>query len=107
MMFPDRTPSDLYLYTTFIGGSRNQELARASRLPFQLYIHSCSNCFCLYCCLACCKYVLFLMVFYSFVNVYKEFSYLLLYRDELKKIVAADLRQLLGAEGEPTFVKYV
>ncbi|WOH05025.1 hypothetical protein DCAR_0624437 [Daucus carota subsp. sativus] len=58
MMFPDRTPSDLYLYTTFIGGSRNQELARASR-------------------------------------------------DELKKIVAADLRQLLGAEGEPTFVNHL
>ncbi|KAL8097656.1 hypothetical protein AgCh_030684 [Apium graveolens] len=58
MMFPDRAPSDLYLYTTFIGGSRNQELAKASR-------------------------------------------------DELKQIVTSDLRQLLGAEGEPTFVKYV
>ncbi|XP_010453540.1 PREDICTED: protoporphyrinogen oxidase 2, chloroplastic/mitochondrial [Camelina sativa] len=30
MMFPDRCPSDLHLYTTFIGGSRNQELAKAS-----------------------------------------------------------------------------
>ncbi|KAJ8424533.1 hypothetical protein Cgig2_025750 [Carnegiea gigantea] len=30
MMFPDRAPSDLYLYTTFIGGSRNRELAKAS-----------------------------------------------------------------------------
>lgn len=37
MMFPDRAPSDLYLYTTFIGGSRNQELAKASRLPLSLY----------------------------------------------------------------------
>ncbi len=27
-------------------------------------------------------------------------------RDELKQIVSSDLRQLLGAEGEPTFVKY-
>jgi hypothetical protein len=30
MMFPDRAPSDMYLYTTFIGGTRNRELARAS-----------------------------------------------------------------------------
>ncbi|VVB14434.1 unnamed protein product [Arabis nemorensis] len=30
MMFPDRCPSDVHLYTTFIGGSRNQELAKAS-----------------------------------------------------------------------------
>lgn len=30
MMFPDRAPSDLYLYTTFVGGSRNKELASAS-----------------------------------------------------------------------------
>ncbi|KAL0887933.1 hypothetical protein Bca101_011916 [Brassica carinata] len=30
MMFPDRCPSNLHLYTTFIGGSRNQELAKAS-----------------------------------------------------------------------------
>ncbi|CAN8236447.1 unnamed protein product [Cochlearia groenlandica] len=30
MMFPDRCPSDLRLYTTFVGGSRNQELAKAS-----------------------------------------------------------------------------
>lgn len=30
MMFPDRAPNDLYLYTTFVGGSRNMELARAS-----------------------------------------------------------------------------
>ncbi|OAY65264.1 Protoporphyrinogen oxidase, mitochondrial, partial [Ananas comosus] len=29
MMFPDRAPSDQYLYTTFLGGSRNRELARA------------------------------------------------------------------------------
>ncbi|KAK6912996.1 Amine oxidase [Dillenia turbinata] len=29
-MFPDRAPSDVYLYTTFIGGSRNRELAKAS-----------------------------------------------------------------------------
>lgn len=30
MMFPDRAPNDLYLYTTFIGGSRNSDLAKAS-----------------------------------------------------------------------------
>ncbi|CAA0820129.1 Protoporphyrinogen oxidase 2-chloroplastic/mitochondrial [Striga hermonthica] len=57
MMFPDRAPADLYLYTTFVGGSRNQELAKASR-------------------------------------------------DELKQIVTSDLRQLLGAEGEPTFMNH-
>ncbi|KAJ7013862.1 protoporphyrinogen oxidase [Populus alba x Populus x berolinensis] len=30
MMFPDRAPKNLYLYTTFVGGSRNKELAKAS-----------------------------------------------------------------------------
>lgn len=29
MMFPDRAPSDQYLYTTFVGGSRNRALAGA------------------------------------------------------------------------------
>ncbi|XP_016649535.1 PREDICTED: protoporphyrinogen oxidase, mitochondrial isoform X1 [Prunus mume] len=57
MMFPDRAPSDLYLYTTFVGGSRNKELAKAST-------------------------------------------------DELKQIVTSDIRHLLGAEGEPTFVNH-
>ncbi|KAJ1427550.1 Protoporphyrinogen oxidase [Sesbania bispinosa] len=57
MMFPDRAPSDLHLYTTFIGGTRNRELTQAST-------------------------------------------------DELKKIVTSDLRRLLGAEGEPTFVNH-
>ncbi|XP_024031332.1 protoporphyrinogen oxidase, chloroplastic/mitochondrial [Morus notabilis] len=57
MMFPDRAPSDLYLYTTFVGGSRNKELASASI-------------------------------------------------DELKQVVTSDLKQLLGAEGEPTFVNH-
>ncbi|XP_030953633.1 protoporphyrinogen oxidase, mitochondrial isoform X2 [Quercus lobata] len=57
MMFPDRAPNDLYLYTTFVGGSRNSDLAKAST-------------------------------------------------DELKKIVSSDIKQLLGAEGEPTFVNH-
>ncbi|GKV07932.1 hypothetical protein SLEP1_g19628 [Rubroshorea leprosula] len=57
MMFPDRAPNDLYLYTTFVGGSRNKELAKAST-------------------------------------------------NELKQIVTSDLRQLLGVEGEPTFVNH-
>ncbi|CAI0457538.1 unnamed protein product [Linum tenue] len=57
MMFPDRAPDDQYLYTTFVGGSRNKELAKAST-------------------------------------------------NDLKQIVTFDLRQLLGVEGEPTFVKY-
>ncbi|KAJ6302190.1 hypothetical protein OIU77_016306 [Salix suchowensis] len=30
MMFPDRAPKDQYLYTTFVGGSRNKDLAKAS-----------------------------------------------------------------------------
>ncbi|XP_057491094.1 protoporphyrinogen oxidase, mitochondrial isoform X1 [Actinidia eriantha] len=57
MMFPDRAPNDSYLYTTFVGGSRNEELAKASM-------------------------------------------------DKLKQIVTSDLRRLLGAEGEPTFVNH-
>ncbi|KAI3474985.1 hypothetical protein Pfo_030296 [Paulownia fortunei] len=57
MMFPDRAPTDVYLYTTFVGGSRNRELAKASR-------------------------------------------------DKLKQIVTSDLRQLLGAEGEPAFLNH-
>ncbi|GLT33119.1 hypothetical protein SLA2020_077320 [Shorea laevis] len=57
MMFPDRAPNDLYLYTTFVGGSRNKELAKAST-------------------------------------------------NELKQIVTSDLQQLLGVEGEPTFVNH-
>ncbi|KAM3306894.1 protoporphyrinogen oxidase, mitochondrial isoform X1 [Capsicum chacoense] len=58
MMFPDRAPSNVYLYTSFVGGSRNRELAKASRT-------------------------------------------------ELKDIVTSDLKQLLGAEGEPTYVNHV
>ncbi|XP_044504047.1 protoporphyrinogen oxidase, mitochondrial isoform X1 [Mangifera indica] len=57
MMFPDRAPKNLYLYTTFVGGSRNRELAKAST-------------------------------------------------DELKQIVTSDLKQLLGVEGEPTFLNH-
>ncbi|KAG8384934.1 hypothetical protein BUALT_Bualt04G0169800 [Buddleja alternifolia] len=57
MMFPDRAPNDVYLYTTFVGGSRNRELAKAST-------------------------------------------------DELKQIVTSDLRQLLGAEGEPASLNH-
>ncbi|KAK9108441.1 hypothetical protein Syun_024452 [Stephania yunnanensis] len=29
-MFPERAPSDVYLYTTFVGGSRDRNLAKAS-----------------------------------------------------------------------------
>ncbi|XP_010524268.1 PREDICTED: protoporphyrinogen oxidase 2, chloroplastic/mitochondrial [Tarenaya hassleriana] len=57
MMFPDRCPNDLYLYTTFIGGSRNKELAKAST-------------------------------------------------EELKQAVTTDLQQLLGVDGEPSFVNH-
>lgn len=58
MMFPDRAPNNVHLYTTFVGGSRNRELAKASRT-------------------------------------------------ELKEIVTSDLKQLLGAEGEPTYVNHL
>ncbi|XP_078172987.1 flavin containing amine oxidoreductase family isoform X2 [Carex rostrata] len=58
MMFPDRAPSDQYLYTTFIGGSRNRDLAGA---PLHV----------------------------------------------LKEIVTADLKNLLGVEGKPTFLKHI
>ncbi|XP_022774276.1 protoporphyrinogen oxidase, chloroplastic/mitochondrial isoform X2 [Durio zibethinus] len=57
IMFPDRAPDNLYLYTTFVGGRRNKELAKAST-------------------------------------------------DELKQIVTSDLRQLMGVEGEPTFLNH-
>ncbi|KAL9254764.1 Protoporphyrinogen oxidase 2-like protein [Drosera capensis] len=30
VMFPDRAPSDVHVYTTFVGGSRSRELAKAS-----------------------------------------------------------------------------
>ncbi|XP_060667472.1 protoporphyrinogen oxidase 2-like [Ziziphus jujuba] len=67
MMFPDRAPNDLHLYTTFVGESRNKELANSST-------YGSSNAFC--------------------------------FDDELKQTVIYDLWQLLGAEGEPKFVKY-
>lgn len=51
---------------------------------------------------------------YSPVDLSFLFSFLLFITkflvycsDELKKIVTSDLRKLLGAEGEPSFVKYV
>ncbi|KAF6166878.1 hypothetical protein GIB67_020312 [Kingdonia uniflora] len=56
MMFPDRAPSDMHMFTTFVGGSRNRDLAKASL-------------------------------------------------NELNQAVTSDLRRLLGAEGEPTYVK--
>ncbi|KAK3033461.1 hypothetical protein RJ639_033065 [Escallonia herrerae] len=45
MMFPDRAPSDLHLYTTFVGGSQNKELVKVSSLlywskAFSLYGHN-------------------------------------------------------------------
>lgn len=58
MMFPDRATSDHFLYTTFVGGSRNRDLAGASS-------------------------------------------------EELKQVVTSDLRQLLGVEGQPTFMKHI
>ncbi|KAH7670971.1 Protoporphyrinogen oxidase protein [Dioscorea alata] len=58
MMFPDRATSDHFLYTTFVGGSRNRDLAGASS-------------------------------------------------EELKQVVTSDLQQLLGVEGQPTFMKHI
>ena len=59
-MFPNRASNDEYLYTTFIGGSRNRELAKSSTLVALLGFHyyankqknillplsSSTNCFC-------------------------------------------------------------
>lgn len=43
---------------------------------------------------------------YNFVHL--TFSWTgFCFRDELKQIVISDLKQLLGVEGEPTFLKYV
>ncbi|KAK9698265.1 hypothetical protein RND81_08G092400 [Saponaria officinalis] len=58
MMFPDRAPSDHHLYTTFVGGSRNRQLAQAST-------------------------------------------------EELKQIVSSELHQLLGTQGEPSFINHI
>ncbi|KAJ0973062.1 hypothetical protein J5N97_021021 [Dioscorea zingiberensis] len=58
MMFPDRATDNHFLYTTFVGGSRNRDLAGASS-------------------------------------------------DELKQVVTSDLKQLLGVEGQPTFMKHI
>ncbi|KAL9227044.1 hypothetical protein vseg_002785 [Gypsophila vaccaria] len=58
MMFPDRAPSDYHLYTTFVGGSRNRQLAQAST-------------------------------------------------EELKQIVSSELHQLLGTQGEPSFINRI
>lgn len=93
MMFPDRAPSDLYLYTTFVGGSRNKELAKASTYKL---IH-----FCIQISLSPLKH------FLHFVQLIICPLFNFSFRDDLKQIVTSDLRQLLGAEGEPTFVKYV
>lgn len=93
-MFPDRAPSDQYLYTTFVGGSRNKDLARAS------------------------VYVLFYFILILDLHSEMEnewnlhsstenlsFFSINFYSDELKEIVTSDLRKLLGADGQPTFVK--
>ncbi|KAI0523066.1 hypothetical protein KFK09_005456 [Dendrobium nobile] len=58
MMFPDRAPKNQYLYTTFVGGSRNRNLAGASL-------------------------------------------------NEIQEVVTADLRKLLGVEGQPTFMRHI
>ncbi|KAI3472530.1 hypothetical protein Pfo_028024 [Paulownia fortunei] len=66
MMFPDRAPTDVYLYTTFVGGSRNRELAKASS-----YIK-----------------------FYAHLD-YVQLR-LLLSQGQIEQIVTSDLRQLLA-----------
>lgn len=97
MMFPDRAPSNVYLYTTFVGGSRNRELAKASR-----FLKSQFGCSLIY-------FVPIILNddvavdFSSQVNLFNS----CIHRTELKDIVTSDLKQLLGAEGEPTYVKYV
>ncbi|XP_020580013.1 protoporphyrinogen oxidase, mitochondrial isoform X2 [Phalaenopsis equestris] len=58
MMFPDRAPANQYLYTTFVGGTRNRNLTGASL-------------------------------------------------SEIQEVVTADLRKLLGVEGQPTFMRHI
>lgn len=103
MMFPDRAPNDLYLYTTFIGGSRNRELAKAST-----YVKL--QCFWLYKFDSCVLHLCNHFIDYHTSETVTYFSQLIQLlnglRDELKQTVTSDLRQLLGVEGEPTFVKY-
>lgn len=42
-----------------------------------------------------------------FLYIFLIVSLLVYCSDELQKTVTSDLRKLLGAKGEPTFVKYV
>ncbi|KAF9599994.1 hypothetical protein IFM89_002467 [Coptis chinensis] len=77
MMFPDRAPSDVHLYTTFVGGSQNKDLAKAS---VYMILYSCECCF-----------------------LISILSRLYCVMDELKEVVASDLGKLLGAQGEPAF----
>lgn len=88
MMFPDRAPSDVYLYTTFVGGSRNRELAKASRYLKLRCLFTASD---------------YMYTFRVFMCM--SFLMILFNREELKDIVTSDLRQLLGAEGEPSSLK--
>lgn len=103
MMFPDRAPNDLYLYTTFVGGSRNRELAKAST-----YVKLQCFWFCKFD--TCVLHSCFQSIDYHIIETVTYFPLLIQLlnglSDELKQIVTSDLRQLLGAEGEPTFVKY-
>lgn len=63
-------------------------------------LQPCSSNFLLASCLGSC-------LFMSVLSYCKTYGFLSfdVSRDELKQIVTSDLRQLLGAEGEPTFVK--
>ena len=103
MMFPDRAPNDLYLYTTFVGGSRNRELAKAST-----YVKPHCFWFCKFD--PCVLHSGNQFIDYHIIETVINFSLLIRLlnglSDELKQIVTSDLRQLIGAEGEPTFVKY-
>lgn len=81
MMFPDRAPDDQYLYTTFVGGSHNRDLAGAP--TYKSYFGD-----------LCCFLVFKL-----------DRSDNVLIRSTLKQLVTSDLKKLLGVEGQPTFVK--
>lgn len=92
MMFPDRAPDDQYLYTTFIGGNRNRDLAGASTYSL-----------CAFQCFTCRGLLVWFISFKSKINL----NYLLYtLRDKLMPVVKSDLKRLLGVEGEPTFVKW-
>lgn len=104
MMFPDRAPSGQYLYTTFIGGSRNRELAEASLYVQYWFLGVCMRAQNLILKPHLELNIKMLTPGKFYFIILNNLSYNLR-SDELKQVVISDLRKLLGTEGQPTFVK--